>query len=155
VDDELQVRLLTHHRRDDAELLGSVLKALSWNALVPDDIDATVENGVVTLNGTVESRAQRDEAESTIRNLKGVAEIRNEIEVRSVAMAADVAERVGGAFRRSAQIDAEGIRVEVVDGTVTLSGSVTSWAEHDAALDAAWAAPGVQNVKDKLEVGYW
>jgi osmotically-inducible protein OsmY len=49
VHNELEVRLLTEHRRDDAELRASVLQILSWNASVPDDVDATVKDGVVTL----------------------------------------------------------------------------------------------------------
>jgi len=153
VQNELEVRLLTEHRRDDAELRGSVLKALSWNVLVPEGVDATVKDGVVTLTGKVDFRHQREEADSTVRNLKGVTEIHDEIKVKSPAMAADVSERIEKAFKRSAQIDAGEVEIEAIDGTVTLSGSVDTWAEHDAALDAAWAAPGVQNVKDNLEIG--
>jgi osmotically-inducible protein OsmY len=131
-----------------------VLKALSWNVLVPDGVDATVADGVVTLTGKVDYRHQRDEAEATVRNLKGVAGIHDDIMVRNPGMAADVSKRIGKAFERSAQIDADNVRIEALDGTVTLAGMVKSWSEHDAALDAAWAAPGVQNVKDQLEIGF-
>jgi osmotically-inducible protein OsmY len=154
VDNELEVRLLTEHRRDDAELRGTVLKALSWNVLVPESVDATVEDGVVKLTGKVNHRHQREEADSTVRNLKGVTELHDEIKVKSPGMAADVSARIEQAFKRSAQIDAGDVKIEAIDGTVTLAGSVKSWAEHDAALDAAWAAPGVENVKDQLEIGY-
>jgi osmotically-inducible protein OsmY len=154
VQDELEVKLLTEHRRDDAELRGSVLKALSLNVFVPSDVDATVSDGVVTLTGAVNHRHQRDEAARTTRNLRGVTGIHDEIEVRNPGMAADVSERLDKAFKRSAQIDASDVHIDALDGTVTLSGTVKTWAEHDAALDAAWAAPGVKDVKDKLEIGY-
>jgi osmotically-inducible protein OsmY len=154
VHNDLEVRLLTEHRRDDAELRGSVLKALSWNVLVPDDVDATVKDGVVTLTGKVDFRHQRDEAEATILNLRGVTEIHNEIKVTSLAMALDVSERIEKAFKRTAQIDAGDVQIEALDGTVILAGTVKSWSEHEAALEAAWAAPGVQDVKDQLELGY-
>ena len=90
VDNELQVKLMTEHRRDDAELRGTVLKALSWNVLVPDDVDATVKDGVVTLSGIVDFRHQRDEAPLT---------------------AAAVGDGIEKAFRRSAQIDADNVQV--------------------------------------------
>jgi osmotically-inducible protein OsmY len=153
VRNELEVQVLTEHRRDDAELRGSVLQALSWNVFVPDAVDATVKNGVVTLTGTVDHRHERDEAEKTVRNMRGVQGINDEIKVDNPGMAADVSERVEKAFERSAQLDASDVRIEALDRTVTLNGSVRSWAEHDAALGAAWAAPGVKDVKDKLEVG--
>src|SRR6185369_7152692 len=42
---ELEVRLLSEHQREDAELRGSVLRALARNAIVPEGVDATVKDG--------------------------------------------------------------------------------------------------------------
>jgi osmotically-inducible protein OsmY len=154
VDNELQVRLLVGHKRSDAELRGTVLNALSSNVFVPDGVDATVKDGVVTLTGKVDYSSQRDEAEAAVRNLKGVAEIHDEIKVRNEAMEADLSHQIEKAFKRTAKIDAHHVKVEAVDGTVTLSGTVESSAERDAAIDAAWAGPGVENVKDEIEVMY-
>jgi osmotically-inducible protein OsmY len=149
---ELEVRLLTEHRRDDAELRATVLQVLWWNASVPEDVDAAVKDGVVTLKGKVDYRFQRDEAEASILNLHGVREIRDELEVRNTWLADDVRERIEHAFRRNVQVAADGIRIEVVDGTVTLEGAVDSWMERNTAIDAAWTAPGVQDVDDKLVI---
>ena len=149
---ELEVRLLTEHRPDDAELRATVLQVLSWNASVPEDVDAAVKDGVVTLKGKVDYRFQRDEAEASILNLHGVREIRDELEVRNTWLADDVRERIEQAFRRNVQVAADGIRIEVVDGTVTLEGAVDSWMERNTAIDAAWTAPGVQDVDDKLVI---
>jgi osmotically-inducible protein OsmY len=154
VDNELDVRLLTEHRRDDAELRGEVLRALSWNIEVPDGVDATVADGVVTLTGVVAFRHQRDAAADAVRNLRGVTAIHDEIKVESPMLEADVTGRIERAFERNAHIEADALNVEAIDGTVTLTGNVATWAEHDAALDAAWAAPGVTEVKDELEIGY-
>jgi osmotically-inducible protein OsmY len=152
VHNELEVRLLTEHRRDDAELRARALELLSWNASVPDDVDATVTDSVVTLKGKVDYRFQRDEAEASIVNLQGVREIHNELEVRNTWLADDVRERIEEAFKRNVQTAADGIRIEVVDGTVTLEGTVDSWMERNTAIDAAWTAPGVQDVDDKLGI---
>src|SRR5262249_48675291 len=114
----------------------------------------TVEDGVVTLTGTVDFNHQREEAEATVRNLRGVTELHDKIRVKNPRMAADVSDRIQQAFLRSAQIDAQEGRIEAIDGTVTLVGTVQSWAEHDAAVDAAWAAPGVRDVKDQIEIAF-
>jgi osmotically-inducible protein OsmY len=154
VDNQLDVRLLIEHRRDDADLRGAALRALSWNVLIPDGVDVTVMDGVVTLTGVVEFRHQRDAAAEAVRNLRGVTAIHDEIRVKSPILAGDVTARIEKAFERNAHIEADALRVEAIDGTVTLTGNVASWAEHDAALDAAWAAPGVTEVKDQLELSY-
>jgi osmotically-inducible protein OsmY len=152
VHNELQVRLLTEHRRTDAELRGSVLKVLSWNAVVPGGVDAAVRNGEVTLTGEVDHRFQREEAEATLVNLRGVTEIHNELKVRNSEMAEEVSARIEEAFERNAHIDARAIRVEALDGTVTLKGLVNSWFERNAAIDAAWTAAGVESVDDQLGI---
>ena len=58
------------------------------------------------------------------------------------------------AMERNAKLDAKSVTVESSNGTVTLRGTVSSWADHDEAVNAAWAAPGVTNVKDDISVVY-
>ena len=58
------------------------------------------------------------------------------------------------AFQRDAKLDAEGLRVNTHGNMVMLSGAVGSWGEHDAAVAAAWAAPGVTAVDDRIVVEY-
>jgi osmotically-inducible protein OsmY len=65
-----------------------------------------------------------------------------------------VSDAIQKAFKRDAKIDADNLIVAASDGTVTLSGSVRSWSEHDAAFAAAWAGPGVTTVNDRLTVAY-
>jgi osmotically-inducible protein OsmY len=68
--------------------------------------------------------------------------------------AGDVQESIKKAFKREPKIDADDLRVSTNNGTVTIDGSVSSWAEHDEAIDAAWAAPGVTSVHDHMTVSY-
>ena len=58
------------------------------------------------------------------------------------------------AFKRNAKLDVEELDVQTSNGTVTLTGVVSSWAEHDEALAAAWAAPGVAQVDDRILIEY-
>jgi osmotically-inducible protein OsmY len=64
-----------------------------------------------------------------------------------------VSQRIKDALKRSAEYDAEHVSVQEADGKVTLSGTVRSWAEREDAERAAWAAPGVSEVIDKILVG--
>jgi osmotically-inducible protein OsmY len=66
--------------------------------------------------------------------------------------AGDVKAKIESAFKRSAEIDAQRVRVEAHDGGVTLTGTVHSLSEKDEAERAAWAAPGVTRVDDRLVV---
>jgi osmotically-inducible protein OsmY len=152
VHNELEVRLLTGRHRDDAELRGAVLQVLAWNAWIPDSVDASVKDGLVTLHGTVDFPHQREEAQAAVLNLHGVTDVRNEIKVRNVAMVEDASARIEEAFERIARTDARAITVEAVEGTVTLDGFVTSWAERNAAIDAVWMIPGVKAVDDQLGI---
>jgi osmotically-inducible protein OsmY len=68
--------------------------------------------------------------------------------------AGDVQDSIKKAFKRNAALDSDDVYVSTDNGTVTLNGNVSSWAEHDEALDAAWAAPGVTSVHDEMTVGY-
>jgi osmotically-inducible protein OsmY len=155
VDNELKVRLLTTSRREDADLRGDVLQALMLDSLVPATIDAKVEDGWVTLSGKAEWQYQRDEAEFIAGNVFGVIGVDDEIELTSPQpKAGDVKESIEKSFKRNAKLDAKSLAVNTHDGTVSVSGTVGSWGEHDEAIEAAWAAPGVTNVEDDILVAY-
>jgi osmotically-inducible protein OsmY len=78
--------------------------------------------------------------------------VTNSIRIKPKASTAEVESKIEGAFRRNADLDARRIGVEADDGKVTLRGSVSSWAEHDQATSAAWAAPGATSVDNRLTV---
>jgi osmotically-inducible protein OsmY len=155
VDNELSVRLMTDDARDDADVRGDVLQALMLDTLVPNTIDAKVNNGEVTLTGETEYRFQLDEALDVAGNIRGVTNVWDEVAIVGPPPAAgDVKDAISRAFDRSAKLDADALTVETSNGTVTVKGTVQSWAEHDEAIDAAWAAPGVRDVHDRILVLY-
>jgi osmotically-inducible protein OsmY len=155
VDNELEVRILNEQRRDDADLRGDVLQALMLDSLVPGTVDATVNDGFVTLSGSVDWQYQREEAAFIAGNILGVIGVENDIYVESpTPFAGDVKHSIKKALERDAKLDADNIQVETSNGKATLTGSVGSWAERDAAVAAAWAAPGVTDVNDRLSVYY-
>jgi osmotically-inducible protein OsmY len=155
VDNKLQVRLMNDAKRGDAELRGDVLQALMLDSLVPKTVDAKVDDGFVTLTGKANWQYQRDEAEFVASNIVGTLDVVDEIELAYPAPdRGDVKESIKKAFKRNAALDAEDLDISSDNGSVTLTGTVSSWAEHDEAIDAAWAAPGVTDVHDDLAIAY-
>jgi osmotically-inducible protein OsmY len=154
VDNQLDVRLLDDWRREDAELRGDVLQALTLDSLVPTTVDAKVNDGYVTLTGTAKWQYQRDEAEFVASNIAGAIDVIDEIKLDPQPNGHDVKEDIEKAFKRNAKLDAEDLDVYTSNGTVTVAGSVGSWAEHDEAIDAAWASPGVTAVNDDITIAY-
>ena len=155
VDNDLQVRLMNDAKRGDAEVRGDVLQALMLDSLVPSTVDAKVDDGLVTLTGTANWQYQRDEAEFVASNIVGALDVFDEIELtHPTPDAGDVQESIKKAFKRNAAIDANDLTISTYNGTVAIDGTVGSWAEHDEAIDAAWAAPGVTSVRDDLTIGY-
>ncbi len=155
VNNDLQVRLLNDDRREDADLRGAVLQALGLDSLVPATVGADVDDGMVTLKGKANWQFQRDEAETVATNVAGVVSVENAIElVPPSPSAEDLEHSLKKAMERNAKLDADSVSVESSNGTVTLRGTVSSWADHDEAVSAAWAAPGVTRVKDHILVAY-
>jgi osmotically-inducible protein OsmY len=120
---------------------------------VPDEkIKVTVQDGQVVLEGTVDWHYQRQAAETAVRDLAGVKSVSNRIEVKPRPTPQDVRTKIEEALRRNAEVDARRVVVSTHDGTVELSGNVRSWAEKEEAAAAAWAAPGVTRVENRIDV---
>jgi len=150
---DLMIHIPNLFQRTDTEIAQAAAGALKWNVLIPKDrVTVTVTNAWLNLQGTVDWQYQKDAAARAVRNLTGVKGVTNTIAVKSRVKAADVRTEIEAAFRRNAEIDARRINVTAKDGTVILSGNVHSWAERRQAERAAWAAPGVVQVDDRLAI---
>lgn len=152
---EIEVRYPNEKKTADDEIAKRALDIMRWSAVVPSDaIQLTVRDGWVTLSGQSEWQFQKDAAENEIRRLSGVAGVINNIAIKPRVQPTDVKRKIEEAFRRNADIEAQKIRVSVLDGgRITLQGSVHDWQERIAAENAAWSAPGVSAVDDRLTIG--
>ena len=153
VHNHLEVVLPPGDYRDDATLTTMANNALTLNVTVPGGVEATAKNGNLTLTGTVSYGTERTAAEDAVAVLTGVRNVSDDIEISNDADPVDVTVYVQDALDRNALIlDDSDVTVDTDGNTVTLSGHVRTWAEHDAVVDAAWMAVGVYDVLDNLYV---
>jgi len=152
--EEIEVRFPEDKKTADDEIATRAVSILRWSAVVPaDSVMIKVQDGLVNLSGQVNWQFQRSAAEAEIRRLSGVVGVVNSITIKPRIQPADVKRQIEAALQRNAQIDAQGIRVSVEDGgRVSLEGTVHDWRERDAAEHAAWLAPGVMRVDDRLRI---
>jgi len=151
--EEIEVRLPSDTRRADDEIAARAVDILKWQVGLPADrIRVKVEKGVVTLSGEVDWQFQKTEADHVVHKLSGVVDVVNQIRITSPVHAFEVKEKIEKALQRSAELEALRITVETEGGRVILKGKVHAWYERDIAERAAWSAPGVTEVQDRITI---
>jgi len=148
---DIEVRLVGDH--SDVDIAKRAADKLDWNLLVPAGaVTVKVDDGWLTLRGEVNHDYQRRAAERAVRDLPGVRGVSNLITLKPKVEPKDLKEKIEKTFTRQAELDAQNISVEVSGSTVTLRGSVRTWAERRDAEKIAYAAPGVTSVKNEIKV---
>lgn len=148
---DIEVKISGSDERTDADIAKIAVNNLKWNSTVPKDkVMVKVENSWITLEGKVDWNYQKEAAKKAVESLYGVKGVSNLIEVKSSVEPSLVKENIKKSFERNALLDAEKVNVQVEGHKVVLTGTVTSWNEQKQANDAAWSAPGVWKVEDKL-----
>ena len=150
--DEIVVEPAGVNGRTDADIAEYTEHALTWNAEVPASVGATVREGVVTLDGMADWDFQRRAAAGVVEHIAGVVDVVDNITLRPVASSHDVHEQIASVLQRAADVDASTIHVTSDAGQVNLTGSVSSVAERERALQAVWSAPGITKVSDELTI---
>lgn len=148
--ERIVVRDLETRSVGDEALAERCARVLEWDVQIPENsVTLKVEKGCVTLQGCVPYYHQKAAVDKALRRLAGVTDIVNLIAVKPPAQATDVKSRILAALRRSAR-DPDTIRVHVDGDKVILDGCVDVWRERELAERAAWSAPGVRAVEDRL-----
>jgi hyperosmotically inducible protein len=119
------------------------------------NLQASTEDGIVTLSGTVDLYQQKLDAAKKVRKLDKVQGVRNLIAVRSSAPDAEVQAKL----ERKLHYDRMGydnqfnfVDVSVKDGAATLTGATRNDMGRDSAVWIANNMPGVNDVVDNIEV---
>ncbi len=152
--EEIEVRYPGGSGIADDEIARRVLDTLKWSTQVPDGkVQVTVQKGWVTLSGKLDWNYQKVGAANAIGDLNGVTGVTNKITIRPQVTSLDVRKRIEEALKRSAEVEARDITIDVAADKVTLKGRVKTWNERWLVEDTAWATPGVTHVSDELGVG--
>ena len=138
--------------RTDADIAADAAAALKVQTTGADKVQAAVHHGHVTLTGTVEWLTQKQAAAAAVRHVAGVHGVVNYIEVAPKPAFRDVHRRIVAALHRNADLDARNLRVEVADDVVTLTGTVASCLQREAAEYGAASAPGIRLVQNRIVV---
>jgi osmotically-inducible protein OsmY len=153
VANDIEVRVPAIDQRPDPDIARDAVTAIQ-NQLPfsAKNIKVVVQDGWITLEGDVEWHYQKERAEDAVRWVKGVKGVINSIQVQPKVTADEIKRKIEEAFKRNAEVDANRITVETHDGEVVLKGTVHSWVEREEAERAAWAAPGVHKVDDRISI---
>jgi len=154
VANDVMVKMPSHTAPSDTEIAAAVRAALTSDAVVPDEqIQSTVTSGFVTLNGHLDTNAQREDAARAVRGLAGVRGVHNRITVQHAEVTpAALRAAIHNVLEHRADRDAANIQIDVEGGRVTLHGEVQSWIERQAVIGAVSGIRGVENVLDCMRV---
>jgi osmotically-inducible protein OsmY len=149
-------------RKDMADKSDEEIREAVKDALVFDprtlafQPEVKVENGVVTLRGTVDNLKARRSAAQDAVNTIGVHRVKNLLKVRSKEDLTDaqVEQEIRDALSRDAIVQKAQVKVGVEDGEVQLYGTVDSYFERFQAEDVAARVPGVSTIRNHLDVDY-
>ena len=152
--ENIEVRYTYQAKIADDQIAKRATDILEWDVVVPPGaVDVLVQDGWVTLSGTVNWYYEKTAAEDDVRKLSGVRGVTNKITIKPHIDAIDVKRKIESALKRHAEVEASAIRVSVQNGSkVVLEGKVDNWDERRAVENAAWSAPGVAAVEDRLTI---
>lgn len=153
VAEDIEVYLPDFAERSDHQIANAALNALAWNVMIPADrIELIIENGVVTLLGTVGWWYQKDAAEDAIRTLIGVKRVINQIEIASSLMVEDVPQQIRHELERQGFADARNLTIDVEGSTIIIKGTVRNWQEWNLVNRVATSVAGVAIVENDLAI---
>ena len=149
--EEIEVRLNKLEGTADDTIASRALNIIAWSSDANvEGIQVTVQKGTVTLEGQLDWQYQKEVIEQAVLRLSGVVGVHNRITLKARADVVDIKRHIEDALKRSAEIEAEGIRVTVNGGVVKLEGKVHLLREREVVERAAWSVPGVSKVEDYL-----
>jgi osmotically-inducible protein OsmY len=138
--------------RTDADIARDVARSLELRSTVPDNVQATVHHGYVTLTGETMWEFQRRDAEKAVRHIRGVRGVVNRIGLTPMSAARDARHRIVAALHRNADLDARHVTAHAAGDVVTLTGHVGTWLQRNIAERAAADAPGIRRVDNQITV---
>lgn len=143
--------------KTDTQLRQDVLDEIErdWR-FKPAEIGVEVDQGIVSLTGTVSSYTKLMAAANIAAEIAGTKGVANELTVRlpgtGLPNDSDVAAQVRAALKWDVDVPEEKVEVIVRNGTVTLKGKVDYWYQKKSAGDTISRITGVAAVNNHITV---
>ncbi len=143
-------------KKTDEQIRLDVMSEMQWNpSLTSDQVGVTVDNGIVTLRGTVPHYFEKNNAEESAQKVGGVRAVANELGVKMLELDErsdqDIAEAAVNALRWNYQVP-EGIKISVTKGWITLKGEAEWDFERNAARNVVSSLMGVCGVSNEITI---
>jgi osmotically-inducible protein OsmY len=142
-------------KKTDLDIRNDVLRELAWDSRIAEkQIGVQVEDGVVTLGGTVDSLATRNAAAEAAHQVACVRDVANELQVETAAHLTDteIAKAARHALEWDALLPDREIRTTVGGGVVSLEGIVATTIQGEEAERIVARLKGVKRVENRLQV---
>ena len=153
--EKIEIKYDSFSKKDDSDVAKEIINAFKWNWEIPDEkVKVKVEDGWVTLDGVVEWNYQKVAAKKAVTGLLGVFGVTDSVIVKSEIKDSIEKRDIEKAIERNSSIDDDEVKIKVSGNMVTLSGTVHSLYQKDECGRIAWNAPGVEAVKNELEIDY-
>ncbi len=143
--------------KSNEELQKDVQEAIKWEPLLhAAEIGVAVNNGIVTLTGTVDNFIKKQEAETATKKVSGVNAIVEKIEIKFkgslIKSDEELAKDALNALQWDWQVPHETIKVKIEKGIITLSGEVRWNYQKEAAKKAVSSLPHIKSVMNDIAV---
>jgi len=144
-------------KKSNDVLRKEVIEAIKWEPILSsNEIDVSVDDGIVTLGGTVDNYTQKKEAEQVVKNIAGVKAVVDDVKVdlyfSAIKSDTDIAASVTKALRENWAVPYHSLKVTVENGWVTLEGILHWNFQRKAADNAIRYLDGVRGVIDKIKI---
>jgi osmotically-inducible protein OsmY len=138
----------------DSDIKNSIKNILSWYNEFTGEINAEVNDNVVTLSGMVDNYREKVRAEEIANSVRGVIDVKNNIQIRNVKDIhdAEIESDVRKAINRNKLVDESDVTVTVDQGVALLRGTVTSEMLKKEANNIALYTKGVKSVINEIVV---
>ncbi|GGK18192.1 ornithine aminotransferase [Yeosuana aromativorans] len=143
--------------KTDLKIKQDVLDELKWQPNIDEtQIGVIVKDGIVTLEGTVDSYTKKIAAEKAVKNVYGVKAVVEDIKVKYNAGDSktdeEVAKAAVNALQWNASVPSDTVKIKVEDGWVYLSGEVAWEYQKNAAKNAITKLYGVKGVVNNISL---
>jgi osmotically-inducible protein OsmY len=146
-------------QKTDMEIQTDVADALFADPVTESfEIDVSVNDNLVTLEGKVDSYLEKKAAEKVAKSIGGVTEVKNLVtyDYKTSRSDAELASEIKAALQWDTLVDDALVQVSVKNRKVSLTGIVGSAAEKRRAMTKAWLPAGIKDVDaSRLTVARW